>query len=177
MRLLSLIGFSALLLTPTGTSKADVALDDPNGTYEIKELNGGNTIKLTGRIGTLKVGLVDGASTLDASGLNATTIEFYDKIDGRSTVRLKGGQASFRAKIDGKSQVTICCDDVDFRDKIDGGSDTFVRVDAKRSLKFKELNGGARLHYTTNPGLNLQAGKVDGGGTELKGVETRFCGQ
>jgi hypothetical protein len=140
------------------------------GTYEIKEINGGQRIKLTGKVDTLRIGLVDGASTLDASGLEAGEVEFYDKIDGRSTVFVKAkGSITFQKKIDGRSKVTARGKEVEFREKIDGGSETIVKVDATGSLTFTELNGGARLYYKKNKGLNISAGKIDNPNSKFEG--------
>jgi hypothetical protein len=164
-------GLSVLAVAITSMAQPVSGQELNGGNYEIKEINGGQKVKLTGKVDTLRIGLVDGASTLDASGLEAGEVEFYDKIDGRSTVNVKAlkGSITFQKKVDGRSKVTARGKDVEFKEKIDGGPETIVKVDATGNLSFMELNGGARLYYKKNKGLNISAGKLDNPNSKFEG--------
>jgi hypothetical protein len=109
------------------------------------------------------VGKVDGGArlTLRAPG---GSIVFRGKIDGRSRVdvRAPGGTVTFEtpsdkghdgAKIDGDSTVEVTARAVAFHGRIQGGgTKVFVTLTANASLKFAEIDGGARLEYSkTDP--------------------------
>jgi Protein kinase domain len=150
-------------------------VDMPDGEYAVGSLNGATTIKLKGKCKTLTVGLVDGASTLDASGLTAKEIIFTDKIDGRSTVKLNApnGSVDFRKKVDGQStlEVVAAGGTVTFSDpggflnagsKIDGKSK--VRITAK-VVDFKaKIDGGPETHVlvTLTAGGTLRFKEING---------------
>jgi hypothetical protein len=150
-------------------------VDMPDGEYAVGSLNGATTIKLKGKCKTLTVGLVDGASTLDASGLTAKEIIFTDKIDGRSTVKLNApnGSVDFRKKVDGQStlEVVAAGGTVTFShpggflkegSKIDGKSK--VRITAK-VVDFKaKIDGGPETHVlvTLTAGGTLRFKEING---------------
>lgn len=81
----------------------------PDGQYSIESVTGGKNLKVSGKVETLKVGRVDGKSTLDASGLEAQEIVVAGPVDGRSTVKLRspGGSVEFRGAVSGQSRVEV----------------------------------------------------------------------
>jgi hypothetical protein len=87
----------------------DRRLNRPDGEYRIGTLLRGSTLKLSGKVKTLRVGIVDGASTLDASALDAQEIFFSGRIAGGATVKLRapGGRVEFKSKVDGESRLVV----------------------------------------------------------------------
>jgi hypothetical protein len=165
-------------------------IDMPDGQYVMGPLVNSSAARLTGKVRSLKVGPVEGGSTLDASALEAREIVFTDKIDGRSTVTVSapGGRVEFRGpvadrsdvsviapggsvtfaergQIDGESRVTITARDVDLGGTISGAA-TRVVVTLTRggALKFREIAGAARLYWRkadkADPEVRLEAGRV-----------------
>jgi hypothetical protein len=147
-----------------------VGLVDGGSTLDASELEA-REIVFTDRI--------DGKSTIK---LNAPkgNVEFRKKVDGESILEVNapGGSVTFTdpggflnegSKIDGKSRIRITAKEVDFRAKIDGGPDTYVVVTLNTggAMKFKEVNGKARLHFrkadAKDPEPSVDAGKIDGG--------------
>jgi hypothetical protein len=132
----------------------DRRLDRPEGEYRVGSLNGANTLRLSGKVKTLKVALVGGRSTLDASALEAREIYVAGRIDGGSTVKLHApkGRIEFRSKVDGGSRLEIDAPDgtVVFTEpapadpeapKIDGGSHVAITA---RVADFRGDIGGKR---------------------------------
>lgn len=89
-----------------GRANVQEAVDRPNGEYHLQELNGQSYVKLSGRVGTLRIGKIDGQSTLDASCLDAALVIVEDKIDGQSDLIIKTSSFRFR-EINGQSVVLI----------------------------------------------------------------------
>ncbi len=87
----------------------DRRLVRPDGEYRIGTLLRGSTLKLSGKVKTLRVGIVDGGSTLDASALEAQEITFSGRIAGGATVKLRapGGRVEFKSKVDGESRLEV----------------------------------------------------------------------
>ena len=130
-----------------GRARVDEKVDDPNGEYYLKELNGQSYLKLSGRVGRLRIGKIDGQSTLDASCLDAAEVVVEDKIDGQSDLIVHTSSFRFR-EINGQSLVVITHSaalSVRGR-KIDGQSRIFHRgtgeADQNGDL---EVNGSSRI--------------------------------
>jgi hypothetical protein len=142
----------------------------PDGEYRVEDLKNGDRVMLSGKVRSLRVGLVESGSTLDATELEAQEIVLNRKIDGRSTVRLwaPAGTVAFLDRIDGNSLVSIIARKVDFRGII-GGSTTQVQVALTRGglLRFHGLDGQVRLHYqkahADDPEPRVEPGWVRGG--------------
>jgi hypothetical protein len=94
---------------PQVVSAAERILDRPMGQYALEALHSGASVKLRGRVKTLKVQSVDGGSTLDASELEAKEIVVTGSISGRSTVLLHapGGSVKVLEAINGESIVEV----------------------------------------------------------------------
>jgi hypothetical protein len=87
----------------------DRRLVRPDGEYRIGTLTRGSTLKLSGKVKILRVGMVDGGSTLDASALEAGEIFVRGRIAGGATVKLRapGGRVEFNGKVDGESRLEV----------------------------------------------------------------------
>jgi hypothetical protein len=154
----------------------DRRLNRPQGEYRTGAVTGGTTLKVAGRVRTLKVGPVDGSSTLDASALEAREVLLTGKID-HATIKLRAphGRVEFRAgvggdsrvdvdapggtvvfgeppregsKIDGDTRLTVTAREVDFRAAIDGPhTRVVVTLTGGGVLAFRAVGGGSLLHY------------------------------
>ena len=84
-------------------------IDKPGDEYRIESIRGGKVVRLSGRAQTLRVGPIDGGSTLDASALEVKRIVFTKPINGRSTVTVRSpdGVVEFRGEVSGQSRVTV----------------------------------------------------------------------
>jgi hypothetical protein len=113
----------------------------PDGEYTLEDLNGGKRVKLTGKVRILRVGLVDGGSTLDASGLEAKEIILARKIDGQSTVRLlaPGGSVEFREPVSGESRLEV---------EAPHGRVSFTQPTLSRSKAGSKIDGQAQVTIT-----------------------------
>ncbi len=151
-------------------------LDRPDGDYEIEVLKGDAVIKLTGKIKTLKVPLVEGAATLDASALEAKEIIFTGKINNQATVKLNApeGSVRFNGAVEGAAVLevnapggSVLFAEPSARDlgregsKIDGSAR--VTITAK-DVNFRgDLVGGARVVVTLTYGGTLRFREIAGG--------------
>ncbi len=171
-----------------------VRLADPDGEYVIPALNN-QRVTLTGTIKRLRVASIDANSVLDASDLKVREIICAGKIDAASVVKLNapGGAVEFRekvaggvnlevnapggivtfgdagggmdAKINGGVMLKITAKRVEFRDRINGGVHVDVALSNDGALAFKELTGGAHIHYhkirREDLEPHIQSGSVD----------------
>jgi len=151
-------------------------LNQPDGEYEVEVVKGDVVIKLTGKIKTLKVPLVEGAATLDASGLEAKEIIFAGKINNQTTVKLNapGGSVRFNGAVEGAAILevnapggSVIFAEPSARDlgregsKIDGSAR--VTITAK-DVNFRgDLVGGARVVVTLTRGGSLKFQEIAGG--------------
>ena len=165
-------------------------LDDPEGEYVVETVNN-RTVKLTGVVKRLKVGEVMNHGFLDASELVAKEIVIVRAIRSDSSVRLNapngkvefGGPINSRCKVFiiapngavtfkangaqvlGEAKLTIVAGCVDFQDRVQGWSTmVLLTLSSGGSLKFKEITGGAKVHYKRanpkDPDLDILAGSV-----------------
>ncbi len=152
----------------------DLRLDRPDGEFVIDSVLERRELKLSGRVKTLRVGFVDGASTLDASKLEAQEVIFTGRIDGGSTVKLNvpGGKVEFRDRVDGRSTLIVLAPNgsVTFTEptergkpgsKIDGESQ--VRI-AARAVEFRGMLNGTRTEVVValSRGGTIKFRDVDG---------------
>ncbi|MGH7140629.1 MAG: hypothetical protein ACREHD_33265, partial [Pirellulales bacterium] len=115
--------------------------------YYLRELNGQSYLKLSGRVGRLRIGKIDGQSTLDAGCLDAGEVVVEDKIDGQSDLIAHTDGFRFR-EINGQSLVLIThAGALSVRGrKIDGQSRILHRGpgEAERNADM-EVNGNSRI--------------------------------
>lgn len=71
----------------------DIKLNDPDGEYAIKTINGGERIVVQGKIKTLTIAGLNDKSTLDATLLDAGEIIFTDNLNSGATVLLGTARA------------------------------------------------------------------------------------
>lgn len=169
----------------------ETPVNSPNGSITLPPITGGRTVKLTGVVKTLKVTSLDNKSVLDASRLEAREIIILRGINDGSTAKLNapdgivtfegqvnngsnvvvtapGGKVLFQDannNINSDSRITITASDVEFRGQINGdGTQINVTLTRGGQLKFREINGAARLHYknadATLPDPRIEAGIV-----------------
>lgn len=155
----------------------DRRLDRPDGEYHIGAILRGTTLKLSGKVKTLRIGIVDDQSTLDASALEAREVFFAGRIAGGSTVKVRapGGRVEFKSKVDGESRLEVDAPGgfVSFTEatqlpregsKIDG--DSRVAVTAKVADFRGILNGErTRVVVTLTKGGLLFFRELDGSAT------------
>lgn len=94
------------LVVPIDNAKV-IAIDRPNGDYELPVLRNRAKVKLVGRVGRLIVRGVEDGAALDALDLSTREVVFVGKVDGGSTARVRttNGVIKFQAKVDGASEV------------------------------------------------------------------------
>lgn len=120
--------------------------------FAVQQVNGQSVLTLTGKVGTLTIGKIDGQSTLDASQLDADEIVVSEKVDGRSdlfaratrvTIELLNGQSilTLRLKEEGAAHVK----------KIDGQSRVFWSAPTNAAVTVGDQNGQSRVFR--DPGL------------------------
>jgi hypothetical protein len=148
-------------------------LDRPDGEYRIAALRG-TALKLSGRVKTLRIGIVDAGATLDASALEAQEVIVAGRIDGGSTVKLRAprGRVEFKSKVDGESRLEVDAPEgtVAFTDptqlrregsKIDG--DSHVTITAKTADFRGAINGTrTRVVVTLTKGGLLYFREISG---------------
>jgi hypothetical protein len=86
-----------------------VQLDKPDGEYAIDSVGDQSSIKLTGKIGRLKIGNISGKTQIDASQLEASEIIVKGEISGIPIVKLNApnGEVSFEGQIEGPVKLTV----------------------------------------------------------------------
>ncbi len=150
-------------------------LNRAEGTYEIEPLVGEATLKLSGKVKTLKIGAVGNSASLEVSGLEAKEIVFTGNISGRGSVKLTAPGSTIRlnGKAEGSATLEINAADgsVTFvepsalavgRDgsKIDGG--TRIRITAKDVNLRGDIRGGSRVIVTLTRDGSLKYQEVGG---------------
>jgi len=144
---------------PRETVRGNVrTIENPAGEYALEALNAGAQVRLRGKVKTLRIGPVNGESTLDASGLEVRQVILVGEINGGSTVKLEAqdGSVEFRGAVNGRSKV-----DVD----APGGKVTFLKApgagqagaeisgDSKITIRAKDVDfqcpiGGSETRVT-----------------------------
>lgn len=107
---------------PRVTVRGNVrTIENPGGEYALEALNAGAQVRLRGKVKTLRIGPVNGESTLDASGLEVRQVILVGEINGGSTVKLEAqeGSVEFRGAVNGRSKVYV---------DAPGGTVTFLKA-------------------------------------------------
>lgn len=162
-----------------------LALDRPDAEYRISALTTNRVVKVTGKLKTLRVEHISGA-TLDASELEVTDIIFGSGVGNKAKVKLKSNKGTItlpyvdtQAQIDivapeGKvdivwvnnsATVNVTARNITLRDYIDGKDTTInATVTTGGKLRFRELRGLAHLLWKkslpTDPDVMIEAGKI-----------------
>jgi hypothetical protein len=87
-----------------------VEINEPTATYSVPfPMKKGEHVVLKGKVKWLKVHVLDGGATLDASALEAETVTVGSKIDNRSTLKVNApkGTVTVSGKVDGGSRVEV----------------------------------------------------------------------
>jgi hypothetical protein len=95
---------------PRETVRGNVrTIENPGGEYALESLNSGAQVRLRGKVKTLRIGPLNGESTLDASGLEVRQVILAGEINGGSTVKLEApdGSVEFRGAVNGRSKVYV----------------------------------------------------------------------
>ncbi len=163
-------------------------LDDPAGTHVVEAINNGDKVKLTGRIGTLRVkGINDGV--LDAQALTARTIIFEGAVNGKSeaklhapggTVTLAGINAEAKVEIDapggtvrtggdlnGESRLKVLAREMRIDGSVQGSAGVTLTIGDKGAISFELLQGSAQVRWRkekkTDSDPRLDEGEVRSG--------------
>ena len=165
----------APLEAPRETVRGNLrTIENPAGEYALESLNAGARVRLRGKVKTLRIGPVNGESTLDAAGLEAREVILDKEINGGSTVRLQAteGSVEFRGAVNGRSKVYV---------DAPGGKVTFVRPpgagqagaeiggDSKVTIRAKDVDfqcpiGGSETRVTVvlTRGGSLRFSEISG---------------
>lgn len=178
--------------SPAFVGPGEVRLDDPAGEHVVDTLNEGDRLKLTGRIGVLRIrGVNDGE--LDASALQARSIVFEQPVNGRSAVKLSapGGSVALAGinaearveveapggtlrtpDINGDSRLSARAREVRFEGAVQGSSKVSLTLTANGFMRFGTIQGSATVTWkrerASDPNPNIQEGEVRGGGRFLR---------
>jgi hypothetical protein len=161
-----------------------IAIDKVDGEYRLPVLNKGAVVKLVGKVKTLRVEYVTGA-TLDASELSAGDIAFVSGINNGAQVKLKGLTSVTVPFIDTRSDVDIACPggrvqigwingsaqvslvarDFLLRDFLDGKDSTVTATLTKAGhFQFREIRGKSRFLWKkaldTDPEVEFKQGII-----------------
>ncbi len=152
-----------------------IAIDRPNGVYELPPLRNRAKVQLVGRVDRLIVRGVEDGAALDALDLKAREVVIAGKVDGGSTARVRttNGAIFFQAKVDGASEVvaeapegtvTFLSESPGAGPTIDGGAQVTV---AARLVVIGAVTGAdtrvdVTLHPTTKAPSFLRVGMIDG---------------
>jgi len=119
----------------------DRRIDKPEGQYTLEPLVAGERITLCGRVKTLKLNVVNGGATVDASALEAREIILTDAVNGHSAVKLNApnGRVEFRKAINGQSTVEV---------NAPNGTVIFVEAPARPGGEGAEINGESKVTIT-----------------------------
>ncbi len=177
----------AKVMKPAPPAVAGAArLDDPAGTHIVEAINNGDKVKLSGRIGTLRVRAVNDGE-LDASALQAKVIIFDQPVHNKSVVKLRapGGAVALagingeaRVEIDApggvvstgdlnsESRLTARAREVRFTRAVQGGSVVNLTLTAGGAIAFKMIQGSARVTWKkdkpSDPAPRIDEGEVRG---------------
>ena len=133
----------------------DIKLNDPDGQFDIKPINGGEKIIVQGKIKTLTVAGLNDKSILDATLLDAGEILFTGNLNSGSTVLLgKAGKLRLRdvndhSTVDGPE---LGAKEIEIAGAINGGS----------SLKLHAPAGGVQFLGDVNDGAGIDIAAPDG---------------
>jgi hypothetical protein len=178
--------FAALLAArPREPPVQTVNINQPDGQYVLPNLDNGRSVKLVGRVKTLRLNSINNA-TLDASELQVREIIVagtinggsrvrlsapdgkvtVQEINGRSTVEIRapGGSVTIRS-IMADSQVTLTAKEIDLADFLDGDrTQVTATVTSGGQLRFADLRGSSRLHWKkdkpTDPEPRIDKGTI-----------------
>jgi hypothetical protein len=145
--------FLTLLFAAVSAGRAaaeDITLDDPKGSKNVGTVDGGRVLNIKGKVGTLTIGVVNGRSTVDISGLEAGSVQI-GLVDGASTVNIE-------LKVEqGTGTVT-------FTDRIDGGSKVAVKTAGNVTIAQRLDNPNSKLSICTWGDVRI-GDRIDGGST------------
>lgn len=138
-------------------------INAPKGNRKFGVIDGGGVYKWTGIVRDVRIERINGNTTLDLSGLQATNITLGEidgacgvllnatgsvtingKIDGRSWVAIKaGGDILINGKIDGRLRVRLKAGgNIRVAEKLDGGPCTMLVVSAEGDLEIADQVNG-----------------------------------
>ncbi len=142
----------------------DIKLNDPDGEYSLKTINGGEKFTLQGKIKTLTIRGLNEKSTLDATLLDADEIVFTGNVNSGSTVLL--GKARTLKIRDFNDHATLDASALDAKEisligAVNGGS--ILRLHApKGSVEiFGEINDQAQIDIVAPDGKVVFKGRGD----------------
>jgi hypothetical protein len=156
-----------------------IDVNEPSGTYTLTvPMTRGEHVVLKGKVGTLKIASVEAGSTLDATQLDAGTIEVSGKIDGGAVVKLNApfGTVNVTGKVDGGSRLNVTGRVIYLHGGV-GGDKTQVTAVIGRSgsLRASGVQGTAVVEYrAVSSGWSepdVKVGEVGGGATVRRAVE------
>jgi hypothetical protein len=149
---------------PRETVRGNVrTIENPGGEYALESLNGGARVRLRGKVKTLRIGPVNGESTLDASGLEVRQVILAGEINGGSTVKLEApdGSVEFRGAVNGRSKVYV---------DAPGGKVTFLKAPGAGQAG-AEIGGESKITIRAKD-VDFQC-PIDGSETRVTVVLTR----
>ena len=133
----------------------DIKLNDPDGQFDIKPINGGEKIIVQGKIKTLTVAGLNDKSILDATLLDAGEILFTGNLNSGSTVLLgKAGKLRLRdvndhSTVDGPE---LGAKEIEIAGAINGGSSLKLHAPAGGVQFLGDVNDGARIDIAAPDG-------------------------
>jgi hypothetical protein len=178
----------------------EVKLDDADGDYALESLQGGKTLKLTGKVRRLTVGQVSDRAVLDASKLEAKevvvlrgvlneatlkvsaadgAVEFRGSLAGRAKVFVNapGGAVTFREKggtILNEARLDVTARSLDFQDRIEGANTLVTAtLTAGARLKYHAISSGAKV-YVKRADPKDPPAEVSGGDVYAQGEFRRL---
>lgn len=146
----------------------------PDGEHVIESLNGGETVRLAGKVRTLRINSVNEESLLDASRLEAREIIVSGSINGRSTVKVHApnGRFELRGSVNGQSELELRVPNgkvlFGTPSTTSGGGGGEVNGESQVIIAAKDVDlggkitGGTSIKVTLNAGGKLQFRSITG---------------
>ncbi|MCX5685630.1 MAG: hypothetical protein NT049_18385 [Planctomycetota bacterium] len=127
-------------------------IESPEGEYTVEPLSGDTVVQLRGKVKRLRIGSLDGDSTLEAEALEAQEIVFAGPVSGRAKARVNSpnGSVEFRGPISGQPRLGVSAPNgkVTFAKSAGGKAGADIDGEAKITIRAKEvdfqcpINGG-----------------------------------
>jgi hypothetical protein len=140
---------------PARDAEDTIKLDNPNGPYVVRGLNRGHSVKLIGKVGTLRIGSINGGH-LDASGLTAKTVIFDQAINNGSIIKVNAPDGTVKLAGINQGEVEIQAPGGRIGCTSDFNNSSVLKARAREVRLLGTFNGSVKAHVTLTAGGSLE---------------------